>query len=187
LPVSGNIARLFAASLIPVAASGPGLPPPPSAEAPAAIAPVAGAGPGEEVLTYMSMGNALQAPLGTMWMSAHYAAFEAYQGAMTLEFAGVMPKFSGYRVASQFLSGALVYRVTNADDYFLDNPTLCSGKPLKYIVARFEKLSDVEDGSATAVNVWLLSLDDYMQFRPNTVDPCGGDTFLTAKSGEARQ
>jgi hypothetical protein len=129
------------------------------------------------------MGNELQSPLGTMRLSETAAAFEQHYGYMTLEFVGVLPKFAGYRVASQFFEGASVYRVTNAEQYFFDNPMICGGKQLKYIVARFEKLTDVEDGSTTAVNVWLLSLDDYRQFGPSTVDPCGGDTYRTAKRG----
>jgi hypothetical protein len=116
-------------------------------------------------------------------MSETVVAFEHHKGYMLLEFAGVLPKFPGYRVASEFLAGASVYRVTNAEQYFFDNPSICGGKPLKFIVAKFEKLTDVEDGTSTAVNVWLLSLDDYRDFRPWMIDPCGGDTYRTARTG----
>lgn len=177
--MNGRIARLFAASMMPVAASGPNLTPPAPAMQPPP-APPALVGPGPELTTYISMGNELQAPLGVMHLSSNYASFEHYQGHVTLEFAGVLPKFSGYRVASQFLSGASVYRITNAEQYLFDNPSICGGKPPRFIVARFESLADVKGGT-TAVNLWLLSLDNYMEFRPWTVDPCGGDTYRAVK------
>ena len=101
---------------------------------------------------------------------------------MALEYAGALPAFPGYRIASGFLSGASVYRVTNAEQYFLDNPKICGGRPLKFIVAKFESLADVKGGTM-AVNVWLLSLDDYNDFRPSMSDPCGGDTYKAAKAG----
>src|SRR5262245_7077232 len=99
---------------------------------------------------------------------------------MTLEFAGAMPSFPGYRIASEYLAGASVYRVTNAEQYFLDNPMICGGKPLKFIVAKFTSLADVKGGTM-AVNLWLLSLDNYGDFAPSTFDPCGGDTYKAAK------
>jgi hypothetical protein len=169
---------LFAASMVPLAPPTLNVAPPATQQEPAISAPVAG-GAGAEPLMYKSMGNELQAPLGSLRMSETAAAFEHHKGYMTLEFTGVMAKFPGYRVASEFLAGASVYRVTNAEQYLLDNPSVCGGKPLKYIVAKFERLTDVEDGTSTAVNVWLLSLDDYRDFRPWMVDPCGGDTYRT--------
>ena len=174
--MNGRIARLFAASMLPVAASGPVVTPP----APAASAAPAVLGPGQELTTYISMGNELQAPLGVMHLSSHYASFEHYRGYMSLEFAGVLPSYPGYRVASQFLAGASVYRVTNGEQYSFDNPAICGGKPPRYVVARFESLADVKDGTV-AVNLWLLSLDNYQDFRPTTVDPCGGDTYRAVK------
>lgn len=187
--MSGKISRLFAASMVPAAASGPGLTPPPAVrlEPPAITAPtptpVTEATPfvpGSEALTYNSVGNALSAPLGTMRLSATSASFEHQQGTMTLEFAGTLPAFPGYRIASEFVAGASVYRVTNADQYFLDNPKVCGGRPLKFIVAKFESLADIKGGTM-AVNVLLLSLDDHKDFRPSTFDPCGGDTYKAAK------
>jgi hypothetical protein len=177
--VTRKVARLFAASILPIAASGPDLTPPAPAAAPPPMASAV-LGPGQELVTYVSMGNELQAPLGVMHLSANYASFESHKGHMALEFAGVMPKYAGYRVASQFLSGASVYRVTNAEQYLFDNPMICGGKAPKFVVARFESLADVKDGT-WAVNLWLVSLDDYMQFRPWTVDPCGGDTYRAVK------
>jgi hypothetical protein len=133
-----------------------------------------------EALTYISTGNELGSTLGTMRLSGNFAAFEHHQGAMTLEYAGVLPPFPGYRIASEFLSGASVYRVTNAEQYFLDNPTICGGKPLTFVVTKFTSLADVKGGTM-AVNLWLLSLDDYNEFQPTTSDPCGGDTYKAAK------
>jgi len=116
-----------------------------------------------------------------MELSSTLASFEMYKGSVTLEYAGELPKFSGYRIASDFLSGALVYRVTNADQYFQDNPTICGGKPLKFIVAKVTSLEDIKDGPLASVNLWLLSLDDYNDFRPTMIDPCGGDTYTTPR------
>ena len=173
--------------MLPVAASGPGLTPPPPVrlEPPVltAPAPATGATPfvlGPEALTYNSAGNAPGAPLGTMQLSATSASFEHHQGQMALEFAGTLPAFPGYRIASEFVAGASVYRVSNADQYFLDNPKICGGRPLKFVVAKFESLADIKGGTM-AVNVTLLSLDDYKDFRPSTFDPCGGDTYKAAK------
>src|SRR5687767_4061506 len=187
LVVSGKISRLLAASMVPLAGSGADLTPPelrietPSLEAPAMTPTAAFADP--EALTYMSTGNALGAPLGSMRLSPIFAAFEHHQGAMSLEYAGVLPPFPGYRIASEFLSGATVYRVTNAEQYFLDNPTICGGKPLKFIVTKFTSLADVKGGTM-AVNLWLSSLDDYNEFGPTIADPCGGDTYKAAKHSE---
>lgn len=182
--MSGKIARLFAASMIPVAASGPGLQPPSvrlepprlEASAPEAM-PVA---LGADVLTYISTGNELQAPLGAMQLSANFAAFEHHNGSMTLELAGVLPGFPGYRIASEFLEGASVYRVTNAEQYFLDNPTICGGMPLRYLVTKVTSLADVKGGTH-AVSLWLVSLENFSDFGPTTFDPCGGDTYKAAK------
>jgi hypothetical protein len=181
--VHGRISRLFAASMLPVAA-GPGLAPPElRSETPTLEAPAADPMPlalGSETLTYTSTGATLQSPLGTMRLSSNFAAFEEYKGYMTLEFAGVLPSYPGYRIASEFLSGAAVYRVTNAEQYFFDNPTICGGKPLKFIVTKVTSLADIQDGTS-AVTLWLLSLDNYADFGPVTFDPCGGDTYKAAK------
>lgn len=185
----GKISRLFAASMLPVAASGPGLTPPapvrlepPTITSPAPVTEAIPFVPGPEALTYNSAGNALSAPLGAMRLSATSASFEHHLGAIALEYAGTLPAFPGYRIASAFVAGASIYRVTNADQYFLDNPKICGGRPLKFIVAKFESLADIKGGTM-AVNVWLLSLDDYKDFRPSTFDPCGGDTYKAAKAG----
>ena len=185
--MSGKISRLLAASMVPLAGSGADLTPPelrietPFLAAPAIAPTVDIADP--EALSYTSMGNELGSTLGSMRLSPNFAAFEHHQGAMSLEYAGVLPPFPGYRIASEFLSGASVYRVTNAEQYFLDNPTICGGKPLKFVVAKFTSLADVKGGTM-AVNLWLLSLDDYNEFRPTTSDPCGGDTYKAAKHNE---
>src|SRR5262245_49296606 len=124
--------------MVPVTA-GPGLMPPERLEPPAitTTAPVPAAQakpfvPGPDVLTYNSVGNPLNAALGTMRLSATSASFETHKGEMVLEFAGTLPAFAGYRIASEFVAGASVYRVTNAEQYFLDNPQICGGKPLKF-------------------------------------------------------
>jgi len=172
--------------MIPVAASGPGLPPPSlRLEPPALELPATEAVPealGAEVLTYTSTGNALDSPLGTMRLSANFAAFEHHKGSMMLEFTDVLPGFPGYRIASEFLKGASVYRVTNAEQYFLENPTICSGKPLRFIVTKVTSLADIKGGT-TAVSLWLLSLENYADFGPATFDPCGGDTYKADKIG----
>lgn len=179
----GKISRLFAASMVPVSAA-PGLEPspvrlePPALEVPAAE-PVA-LTLGSETLTYISTGTSLQSPLGAMRLSNSSAAFEAYKGSAALEFAGTLPNYPGYRIASEFLSGASVYRVTNADQYFQDNPTICGGKPIKFVVTKLTSLSDVKD-ETMAINLWLLSTDNYGDFGPWTSDPCGGDTYKAAK------
>ena len=187
--MSGKISRLFAASIVPAAASG--LPPPVRLEPPAITAPVPAPAPdvkaapfvpGAETLTYNSVGNAVSADLGTMRLSATSASFEHHQGQMTLEFAGTLPSFPGYRIASEFVAGASIFRVTNAEQYFLDNPKICGGKKLRFLVAKFESLADIKGGTM-AVNVWLLSLDDMKYYRPEVYDPCGGDTYKAAKLG----
>ena len=180
----GRMSRLFAASMLPLAGSGTDLAPPaerlepPALETPAPDTRLLELD--SETLTYTSTGAPLQSPLGTMRLSNSFAEFEDYKGSMTLEFAGVLPDYPGYRIASEFLAGASVYRVTNAEQYFLDNPTICGGKPLKFIVTRLTSLEDVR-GETAAVNLWLLSLDDYGEFGPWTSDPCGGDTYKAAK------
>ena len=177
--MNGRIARLFAASMVPLAPSSPNTAPPdlrsdtPILSAPAPLS--------AETLKYTSVGNPLASPMGTMELSSTLASFEMYRGSMTLEYAGELPKFSGYRIASDFFSGALVYRVTNAEQYFQDNPTICGGKPLKFIVAKVTSLEDIQDGPLASVNLWLLSLDDYNDFRPTMSDPCGGDTYTTPR------
>ena len=189
-----GISRLFAASMLPAAALGPGLTPPapvrlepPVLTAPApAPAPTKDATPfvlGPEASTYNSAGNALSAPLGAMRLSANSASFEHHHGEMALEYAGTLPAFPGYRIASEFAAGASVYRVTNAEQYFLDNPKICGGRPLRFVVTKFESLADIKGGTM-AVNVWLLSLDDHKDIRPSMFDPCGGDTYKAARQAD---
>lgn len=195
--MNGRIARVFAASMVPLAPAGPNVTPPElrsetltlpaPASGPTLSAPAAPASEsaslllGPEPLAYTSVGNPLGPPLGAMQLSSTFASFEQHTGHLTLEYAGVLPKFSGYRIASEFLAGALVYRVTNAEQYFQDNPTICGGKALKFIVAKVTSLEDIKDGPLASVNLWLLSLDDYNDFRPTMVDPCGGDTYTTPR------
>jgi hypothetical protein len=181
--VNSRMARLFAASMVPLAPSGMDLTAPPQLRLdPPALAVPSTYAPGFEAVTYMSTVYDEPSGLGTLRLSDHSAAFAHHNGQLSLEFAGVLPKFPGYRIASEFLGGASIYRVTNADQYLFDNPTICGGKPLRFVVAKFVSLADVK-GETTAVNVWLLSLDDYNNFTPSSFDPCGSETFKAAKAG----
>jgi hypothetical protein len=183
--MSGKISRLFAASMVPVSLA-PGVEPPPvrleppalEALAPANTAPL---GLSVETQTYTSTGNALRSPLGRAQLSSTSASFEAFKGSMSLEFAGVLPNYPGYRIASEFFAGASVYRVTNADQYFLDNPTICGGKKPNFIVMKFTSLADIQDSPPMAVTLWLSSEDNYADYSPMTFDPCGGDTYKAPK------
>lgn len=182
--MSGRISRLFAASMVPISVA-PGLEPPaerlmpPALETPAAKP--AALGLTAETLTYTSTGNALRSPLGSAQLSSTSAAFDRYKGSATLEFAGTLPNYPGYRIASEFLAGASVYRVTNADQYYRDNPTLCGGRPLKFIVMKFTDLTDIQDSPPMAVSLWLSSQDNYANYSPTNFDPCGGDTYKSPK------
>jgi hypothetical protein len=187
--MSGKISRLFAASMVPVSLA-PGIEPPPvrleppALEAPApAPANAAPLGLSDATLTYTSTGNALTSPLGRAQLSTTSASFEKFKGAMALEYAGVLPNYPGYRIVSEFFAGALVYRVTNADQYFLDNPTICDGKKPNFIVMKFTDLSDIQDSPPQAVTLWLSSVDKYADYSPMTFDPCGGDTYKAPKIG----
>ena len=183
--MSGRISRLFAASMTPVSLA-PGVEPPPvrleppalEAPAPANAAPL---GLSAETQTYTSTGNALRSPLGRAQLSSTSAAFEEYKGSMSLEFAGVLPNYPGYRIASEFFAGASVYRVTNADQYYRDNPTICGGKKPNFIVMKFTSLADIKDSPPMAVTLWLSSEDNYADYSPMTFDPCGGDTYKAPK------
>ena len=183
--MSGRISRLFAASMVPASlAPGVELPAvrlePPALEAPAPTKP-APLGLSAEMLTYTSTGNALRSPLGAAHLSTNSAAFDQYRGSMSLEFAGVLPSYPGYRIASEFLAGASVYRVMNADQYLLDNPTICGGKAPKFVVMKFTDLTDIQDSPPMAVTLWLSSQDDYAKYSPTNFDPCGGDTYKSPK------
>ena len=183
--MNGRISRLFAASMVPVSLA-PGVEPPavrlepPALEAPAP-ANAAPLGLSAEALTYTSTGNALRSPLGAAHLSTTSAAFDEYKGSMSLEYAGVLPSYPGYRIASEFLAGASVYRVTNADQYLLDNPTICGGKAPKFIVMKFTDLTDIKDSPPMAVTLWLSSEDNYANHSPMNFDPCGGDTYKSPK------
>ena len=183
--MSGKISRLFAASMVPVSLA-PALEPPPvrleppALEAPTPVNPTP-LGLSEEMLTYTSTGNALRSSLGSAQLSTTSASFEKFKGSMALEYAGVLPNYAGYRIASEFFAGASVYRVTNADQYFLDNPTICGGKKLNFIVMKFTDLSDIQESPPQAVTLWLSSLENYSDYSPMAFDPCGGDTFKSPK------
>jgi len=183
--MSARISRLFAASMVP-ASLAPGLEPPaerltpPPLEAPAPANPVT-LGLSAETLTYTSTGNSLRSPLGSAHLSTTSAAFDQYKGSMSLEYAGVLSSYPGYRIASEFLAGASVYRVTNADQYLLENPTICGGKPPKFVVMKFTDLTDIQDSPPMAVALWLSSEDNYANYSPTTFDPCGGDTYKSPK------
>jgi len=183
--MSGKISRLFAASMVPVSLA-PGVEPPavrlepPALEAPAP-ANAAPLGLSAETQTYTSTGNPLRSPLGSAQLSGTSASFEAFKGFMSLELAGVLPDYPGYRIASEFFAGASVYRVTNADQYFLDNPTICGGKKPNFIVMKFTSLTDIQGSPPMAVTLWLSSEDNYADYSPMTFDPCGGDTYKAPK------
>jgi hypothetical protein len=183
--MSARISRLFAASMVPVSLA-PGVEPPPVRLEPPALEVPAPAnavplGLSDEAQTYTSTGNALGSPLGRAQLSSTSASFESFKGSMSLEFAGVLPHYPGYRIASEFFAGASVYRVTNADQYFIDNPTICGGRKLNFIVMKFTDLSDIQDSPPQAVTLWLSSLENYGDYSPMTFDPCGGDTYKAPK------
>jgi hypothetical protein len=183
--MNGRISRLFAASMAPVSLA-PGMEPPavrlepPALEVPVPATP-APLGLSAETLTYTSTGNALRSPLGAAHLSTTSAAFDQFKGSMSLEYAGVLPNYPGYRIASEFLAGASVYRVTNADQYLSENPTICGGKAPKFVVMKFTDLSDIQDSPPMAVTLWLSSEDNYAKYSPTNFDPCGGDTYKSPK------
>jgi hypothetical protein len=183
--MNGRISRLFAASMVPVSLA-PGFEPPAERLTPppleARVVEPAPLGLSAETMTFTSTGNALRSPLGSAHLSSTSAAFDQYKGAMTLELAGTLPNYPGYRIASEFLTGASVYRVMNADQYFLDNPTICGGKPAKYVVMKFTSLADIQDSPPMAVTLWLSSQDNYANYSPTTFDACGGDTYKSPKA-----
>jgi len=181
----GGISRLFAASMVPISVA-PGVEPPPVRLEPPALEAPAPANPAplglsDETQTYTSTGNALRSPFGRAQLSTTSASFEAFKGSMSLEFAGVLPSYPGYRIASEFFAGASVYRVTNADQYFLDNPMICGGKKPSFIVMKFTDLSDIQDSPPMAVTLWLSSLESYNDYSPMAFDPCGGDTYKSPR------
>jgi hypothetical protein len=113
-------------------------------------------------------------PLGQLQLSNTQLQFEALEGQMKLEYAGIMPDTAGPDMA-----GSTIYRVKNAADFFKKNTgkeAFCDEQPLWIAV------NSPNGAPAWSNEIWLgmLTLPAWETFRHAQDRVClGGDYVRT--------
>ena len=110
-------------------------------------------------------------PLGQLHLSNTLLKFDALEGEMKLQFAGIMPESAGPDMA-----GASIYRVKNASQFFKKNVGkngFCSETPLWVAV------SSRTGAPAWSSKIWvgLLTLDEWAQFTHAKDRVCAGGAY----------
>jgi hypothetical protein len=114
-------------------------------------------------------------PLGQLHLSNRELKLDSLEGAMQLEFAGIMPESAGPDIA-----GSSVYRVKNAEDFFRKNTgksAFCDRMP------RWVAVNSPTGAPAWSDEIWLgmLTLDDWARFTHGEDQVCiGGDYVRTS-------
>lgn len=114
-------------------------------------------------------------PLGMLHLSNRALRLESLEGAMELEFAGIMPDGAGPDIA-----GSTVYRVKNADEFFRKNTgknAFCDRTP------QWIAVNSPTGAPAWADEIWLgmLTLKDWSKFTHAVDGVCmGGDYVRTS-------
>jgi hypothetical protein len=114
-------------------------------------------------------------PLGMLHLSNRELRLESLDGAMELEFAGIMPDTAGPDIA-----GSTIYRVKNADEFFRKNTgknAFCDRAPLWIAV------NSSTGAPAWSDEIWLgmLTLPDWPKFTHSVDGVCiGGDYIRTS-------
>ena len=115
--------------------------------------------PGLKLRNYETL--SIRFSLGTLWLSDHFAAFTRLKGHMDLKFWDVERDSP-----DDGLSGAQIFRITNAREYFLKNKGTngyCDRAPKWLVVHKLEPmLPYILPGE---VELFFIDVDDMRQFR----------------------
>jgi hypothetical protein len=111
-------------------------------------------------------------PLGQLHLNNRELTLDSLEGAMKLEFAGIMPESAGPDIA-----GSSVYRVTNAEEYFRKNEgknAFCDRMP------RWVAVSSPTGAPAWSDEIWLglLVVEDWKQFEHASDQLCAGGDYI---------
>ncbi len=114
-------------------------------------------------------------PLGQLHLNNRELKLDSLEGAMQLEFAGIMPDSAGPDIA-----GSSVYRVKNAEEFFRKNSgknAFCDRMP------RWVAVNSPTGAPAWSDEIWLgmLTLEDWARFAHGADRVCiGGDYVRTS-------
>jgi hypothetical protein len=109
---------------------------------------------------------------GDLTLSTDHARFSKRKGIMDIEFAGTMPENKNFE-----LSGAAVYRVKNAQQYFELNGGangMCP-EPTRWLTIR------LIPGASPMIRVGQLFVEDWKQYDPSKLGLCGADTYALSE------
>jgi hypothetical protein len=136
----------------------------------AACATGSGDGEGEH---YMPLSRDVTS-WGELQLSHRSLRLDALDGEMKLDYAGVMPEQAG-----EELSGAAVYRVTNAERYFSRNrqrEEFCAEPP------RWLLVNSRNGAPAWSDEIWVavLTLENWTAYTPDQAGYCAGGMYVRA-------
>lgn len=111
---------------------------------------------------------------GELQLSHRTLRLDALDGEMKLDYAGVMPEQAG-----EELSGAAVYRVTNAKAYFSQNrqhEEFCEEPP------RWLLVNSRNGAPAWSDEIWVavLTLENWSAYTPDQAGYCAGGIYVRA-------
>jgi hypothetical protein len=127
------------------------------------------------VRTYLPISSGTDSALGFLRLSERFASFSRIKGHMDLEFAGVLPDF-GIRQ----ISGASIYRVVNADEFYRDNRVTLGPcpRPITWLgVVLLKDFQPAPNEPRNAVRVSLFTISNYRNYDPNQPGLCRTDTY----------
>lgn len=111
-------------------------------------------------------------PLGQLHLNNRELTLDSLEGAMKLEFAGIMPDSAGPDIA-----GSSIYRVTNAEAFFRKNAgkkAFCDRMP------RWVAVSSPTGAPAWSDEIWLgmLTLEEWKGFAHASDRVCIGGNYI---------
>jgi hypothetical protein len=110
---------------------------------------------------------------GSLSISETYASFSGLKGSMVLRYAGMLPDFGDTQA-----SGARVYRIVNADQYYRENkwPNGLCDREVKWVGVRvFPPAPPGYELPKKSVRFTALVGDDFKSLDPNSV--CTGAMY----------
>ena len=110
---------------------------------------------------YMASSMTASGVMGDLQFGNNAAGFSNLKGRMELAVAGVLPESNNER-----LSGAVIFRITNADAYFTQNmqSDLCQGRALKWMAVH-----PITDSANKAIWISLFHSDDRSHAGPDAL------------------
>ena len=126
------------------------------------------------VQRYVPVGRDIEA-LGELDLSNSLMRLSALEGEMKLKYVGQMPESAGEEMV-----GASVYQVKNAEPYFKKN---AGRKAYCAVAPRWVAVNSKTGAPAWSneIQVSLLTLEEWQQYRPVAYQSCAGGTYVRAQ------